>query len=225
MAMNLNNYTNEYKLFEDQTDEIIQIYGISIDYIKTKGMNKDDIFGEYTHKHINQNSIIKNMPVLPENSEEFETLGNTFSKFGFTQNEVFNCYMSARNTDTIGYENIRTESVGDIIILPNGKKFEITFVDNEVKGTNNMFTYTNNKNVYMFKTKLWSYNGDSKEEDEDNDKLSNLDFSTLDELFSTDKKDDDVQPEDKKVPSRVIKQNKEKTDIKLEKTDVFGVWG
>jgi hypothetical protein len=163
MAWNLNNYSNEYELFNSQTDESIDIYGLTVQYIKTEGQNLDEIFGEYTHKKLKQDGVI-DINVLPENAEDFDMIGNTFSKFGFIQTEVFNCYASVSTTDTLGYEDIRTQCVGDIILLPNGKKFEITFVEHEVPGTNNMFTYSNKKNVYMFKAKLWNYNGDEKED-------------------------------------------------------------
>lgn len=234
MAWNLNNYNNEYELFNSQTEENISMFGLGITYIKSEGQNLDNIFGEYTHKKLNQTNVFNDVPVLPENSEDFDMLGNTFSKFGFVQTETFHCYISANEADKIGYEDFRRQAVGDLIVLPNNKKFEITFVDHEVVGANNMFPYTNNKNVYMIKTQIWSYNGDVKEEstvttDENGnetieDKLDNLNFTSLDELFNTDESNDTI-PVEKKITSDIkAVQKEESTKINVQKPSPFGDW-
>jgi hypothetical protein len=228
MAWNLNNYDNEYELTNSQTEETIDIFGLQIKYVKAKGQNLDEIFGEYTHKKLNQDSTLL-INVLPENSEEFDMLGNTFSKFGFVHTETFNCYISSNTSDNIGYEDIRSQAVGDIIVLPNGKKFEITFVEHEVPGANNMFPYSNKKNVYMIKSKLWNYSGDVKEEateelDENNevietDNLGEFNFTKLDDIFNnTDKTNEDETPKDN---NRVETQNKKAKDLDVDSKDIF----
>jgi len=234
MAWNLNNYSNEYELFNSQTEENISMFGLTVTYIKSEGQNLDNIFGEYSHKKLNQGNVFKDVPVLPENNEDFDMLGNTFSKFGFVQTETFHCYISANEADKLGYTDFRREAVGDLILLPNNKKFEITFVDHEVVGTNNMFPYTNNKNVYMLKTQIWSYNGDDKEEgnkvtDENgvetiDDKLDNLNFTSLDELFNTDKSNDDIPVEEKVTTENKTNQQEEASKINVQKPSPFGDW-
>ena len=241
MAWNLNNNDNEYDLFNSQTDEMIDMFGLVIKYVKTEGVNLDEIFGEYTHKYIKQDSLIE-MSVLPENSEELEQLGNTFGKFGFLNTEMFNFYISKTTADKLNYSNIESMAVGDIAVLPNGKKFEITFVENEVNGTNNMFPYTNEKNVYLLKAKLWSYNSDEKEKpttvvDENGDEqikdtLNDFDFSGLDEIFNNSENlveevTDDVTNEvtTTKIDNKRLKVQKEEVEkIDIVKGDVFGEW-
>jgi hypothetical protein len=248
MAWNFNNYSNEYDLFASQTNENIDMFGLTVQYIKADGQNLDEIFGEYSHKKLTQEGVL-DINVLPENAEDFDMIGNTFSKFGFINTEMFNCYASASTTDTFGYENIRTQCVGDLIVLPNGKKFEITFVEHEVQGTNNMFPYTNNKNVYMFKAKLWNYSGDERENGVDvpaldeeglpildidgnettvvDDKLNQFDFTSLDDVFNSELNEETEVTEVKTEEpiKRVKTQNTEADKIEVESTDVFGDWG
>lgn len=235
MAWNLNNYENEYELFDSQTEEQIDMFGLTVSYVKAEGVNLDEIFGEYTHKKLLQNNILE-VNVLPENSEEFESLGTTFSKMGILNTETFNCYISRAHAEKIGYEDIRTEAVGDLLVLPNGKKFEITFVDHEVRGTNNMFPYANQKNVFMLKAKIWSYNSDSKEEgsvvtdldgnESIEDKLETFNFTSLDEIFTNDDTTPPAEGETKPEPKKRLKtQDEEAEKLHVDTSDVFGEWG
>ena len=235
MAWNLNNNSNEYQLFKDQTAEVIDMYGLGIQYVKSENQNIDKIFGEFTHKKLTHDGVLNNIMVLPENSEDFDMLGNTFSKFGFIQTEMFNCYISSNTAEKIGYENFRVEAVGDIIVLPNNKKFEITFVEHEVQGNNNMFPYSNQKNVYMLKAKIWNYNGDEKEEgvivtDEEgneslDDKLENFNFTSIDTLFNI----PETEPEEPTTEEPVVAETKEdvkeeSVKINIQKPSPFGDW-
>lgn len=225
MAYNFNNYAQEYKLFNSQTDEIINLYGLECKYIKTKGQNLDLIFGEYSHKQLTQAGV-KKFYVLPESNENFDQVGGVFSKFGFTNTETFNFFLSANNAEKLNYTDLRAEAVGDILVLPNGKKFEVTYVDIEVPGTNNMFPYLNNKNVFLFRAKMWFYNSDKKEEVLPNseDNLSEFNFTELDSIFTNDDTTVPSTPE-KPVKERLRKQDKEAEKIKLDSKDVFGEWG
>jgi len=229
MPVNLNNIQSEYNLYSEQTEELIDIYGLTVKYVKSDNQNLDEIFGEYSHKKLNQNDVYE-VNVMPENSENFDVLGNTFSKFGFTQTETFNCYIHKNQIKKFNYDDVRSQCVGDIIILPNNKKFEITFVEHEVQGLNNMFTYSNEKNVYMFKAKLYNYNGDIKEKSNEieEDKLQEFNFTKLDEIFNVNDDNTSSNENQKEIikkskRSKNIKKESEK--IKLETNDVFGEWG
>ena len=231
MGYNFNNYTEEYSLFRDMTEEQIDLFGLEIKYVKSTNQNMDMIFGEFTHKKLKQDGVVS-MFVLPENSEEFDGM-SVFGKFGFIQNETFNCFVSAKTLEKLGYESPRTQIVGDIIVLPNGKKFEVTFVEHEVKGMNNMFPYANQKNVYMMKTHIWNYNIDEKEAATEvvdtagnvtiTDNLSEFDFTKLDIVFNTDKQDNSVPAVDKKIPERILTQ-KEEASFVTKRPNKFGDW-
>lgn len=225
------NQNQEYDLFRDLTDEMINLYGLEVKYVKSENQNLDMVFGEYSHKKLKQDAVVS-MFVYPENSEEFDGMA-VFGKFGFIQNETFNCFVSAKSLEDLGYDSPRTQCVSDIIVLPNGKKFEVTFVEHEVKGVNNMFPYANQKNVYMLKTHIWKYNIDEKEApvkttDVDGnvtttDNLPEFDFTKLDVVFNTDREDNDVPLVDKKVPERVAEQRKEASFV-TKRPNKFGDW-
>jgi hypothetical protein len=226
MGFNFNNYEEEYELFNSQTEEMINMFGLEIKYVKSTNQNLDEIFGEFSHKKFTQDGIEKFF-VYPEAFDDFQSIGNTFSKFGFSNTETFNCFVSANGIDSLGYTNPKGECVGDIIVLPNNKKFEITLVDDSPVGTNNMFPYSNKKNVYLLQTKFWSYNGDEKEVSKETtdsngivtkvDNLEEFNFATLDELFNTEE-----TKEANKTPKRKIVQKKESSTVVTKKPSPFG---
>lgn len=237
MRMNLNDYNNEYEMFNEQTSEIIDMYGVPVTYIKSKNVNFDAIFGEYSHKKLKQDGVYKDVMVLPENAEAFDVgvdFGNLFTKFGFINGEVFHCYISSYTVDRLSIDNFRINAVGDIIMLPSGKKFEITYVAHEPVGANNKYPYANAKNVFMLKTKMWFYNADEKEDavpvvdnngvETINDQLEKFDFSKMDILFNTDKNNDSIPESEKVVPERIVQQEAEAKIVKVKKPTVFGDW-
>lgn len=232
MRMNLNDYDNEYEMFNEQTSEIIDMYGVPVTYIKSKNVNFDDIFGEYSHKKFDQVNVFKNIMVMPQNPEAYDVgmdFGNLFTKFGFLQGEVFHCFISKSTIERMGFTNFRIDGVGDIVMTPSGKKFEITYIAHEPAGANNKFVYENAKNVYMIKCKVWFYNADEKETvDTTNpnieDKLEKFDFSKMDIIFNVDKNDDTIPEAEKVKPTRIVTQNTEAEKIKVKKPNIFGEW-
>ena len=233
--MNLNDYNNEYQMFNDQTAEIIDMYGVPVTYIKSKNVNFDSIFGEFSHKKLVQDGVFKDIMVLPENPEAYDVgvdYGNLFTKFGFMHGEVFHCYISSYSVDAMGFENFRVDAMGDLIMVPSGKTFEITYISHEPVGANNKYAYDLKKNVYMIKCKVWFYNGDEKEDgktvvDENGiesieDSLNKFDFSKMDIVFNVDSNNDDIPVEEKVVPVRKSEQETEAKAIKIKKPTVFG---
>lgn len=237
MRMNLNDYSNEYEMFNEQTSEIIDMYGVPVTYVKSKNVNFDAIFGEYSHKKLHQDNVYHNVMVLPENPDSYDVgvdFGNLFTKFGFINGEVFHCYISSYTVDSMDFTNFRIDAVGDIIMLPSGKKFEITYVSHEPVGANNKYPYANAKNVFMLKTKMWFYNADEKEEavpttdsngvETIDDKLEKFDFSKMDVIFNVDKNDESIPEPEKVKPERIVVQEEEATKIAVKKPNVFGDW-
>jgi hypothetical protein len=90
---------------------------------------------------------------------------------------------------------------GDVIVLPSGKYLEVTDVVHQVKGINNLFTYKDQKNVYMFKCKAYTYNHDELPVVNQED----TNYTGLDELFGIIQRDEDKQLQDDPVQSPVVK--------------------
>lgn len=160
MAWNLNNKGNDYKLYAKLTDELIQITGLAVIIIKTTQENVDNIFNEAGHISASEDSIFKDIMLRPENPALFED-DDILNKFGFMSMSNINLFISSAEALKI-VDNIEdiVKMVGSIILLPSGKYLEITNVKVQVPGVNNMFLYANQKNVFMFICKPYSFNHD-----------------------------------------------------------------
>jgi len=173
----------DYKLHHNLTDELINLYGVNVKLLLTEQINKDDlVFGDYSHLKTDSKKTFEIM-CLPENSESWDDIGINFSDFGLIQNENIRLFFSRKTIDKVfgdfdsgkGFSDI----LGNLIVLPNNKIMEITDIEFEVPGINNLFTQSDRKNVY--KITLVSYNNkliqeapDTKHNDNDADNYESL---------------------------------------------------
>lgn len=223
MAWNLNiaNKQNDYDLYNSITSELIDMYGVTVDYLKVEGQEVDHILNEYTHKKVD-NLNTHSMNIMPENAAGFdEGSEDILGKFGFMSQISINFFVSSNNMEIVydGDTNI-PHAVGDLIILPSKKVLEITNIDINVAGVNNMFLHQNTKNVYLIKCKPYAYNQDEISDEiqehiagEDNivfDPSGEGNIPLLDSIFNM-----DVNANTKK---EVNKQNTLATDY----DDIFG---
>jgi hypothetical protein len=155
---NFNNYSNEYSLHNSVTAEFINLYGFTLKYIKTTKVNLDSIFGEIQNLRANDSDIFE-VSVYPENTAGFDNQNDILSKFGILSFDSINLFISASVLEPI-HNNQVQKAIGDLIVLPSGKVMEVTELEAQVPGVNNMFVYDNNKNVYMLKCKPYNYNHD-----------------------------------------------------------------
>ncbi len=156
---NFNNYSNEYSLHNDITAEFIDLYGFKTTYIKTTKVNMDKIFGEIQNLRAD-NSSVYSVSVYPENTSGFDNSNDILSKFGILSFDSINLFISARTYEIVYPLGDVQKGVGDLIVLPSNKIMEITDVEHQVQGLNNMFVYGNQKNVYNIKCKPYNYNHD-----------------------------------------------------------------
>jgi hypothetical protein len=175
MAWNLNNKSNEYQLSGKLSKEMIDIYGLNVTYIKTEKANPDLVLGEFTHLRADNSSVF-HVNVYPENTGGFDNNNVILSKFGILNFDSVNLFISAFTYATIYPDSDYQKGHGDLIALPSGKIFEITDIESQVLGLNNMYTYKNQKNVYMLKCKPYNYNRDEIAVDD-------INFETLDSMF------------------------------------------
>lgn len=159
MAWNLNNKPNEYNLSGKLTAEFIDIYGLEVSYVKTEKVNPDVILGEFTHLRANDNDVFR-VNVYPENTAGFDNNNDILSKFGILNFDSINLFISSTSMGRLYPDGFVQKGHGDIIALPSGKVFEITDIESQVMGLNNMYTYDNQKNVFMLKCKPFNYNRD-----------------------------------------------------------------
>jgi hypothetical protein len=159
MGFNFNNNNNEYSLYNSLTSELINLYGFNTSYIKTEKVNMDVIFGEIQNLRAD-NSSIYNVSVYPENTAGFSDQNDILSKFGILSFDSINLYISSETFLTIYPDGNVQRSVGDLIVLPSSKVMEITELESQVPGINNMYVYNNQKNVYLLKCKPYNNNHD-----------------------------------------------------------------
>ena len=144
----------EYSLNSSLIDEAIRLYGIRVKFLLTEKINLDDtIFGDYSHMKSDAEKIW-DMFMLPEMPESFDIGQYMFDEFGFTSFENINLFVSTKMFR--GVCEMR-EIVGNLIVLPSSKVFEITSIEWMVPGINNLFTFADEKSVYKLSCKPYDF--------------------------------------------------------------------
>lgn len=198
--MNFNSTAQpEYSLYTDMTDELINLYGIEIKYLIAEKINNDDlIFGDYSHLKTDSSKSFK-ISALPENSDTWDNTGINFSQFGLVNLDNISLFVSKKTVLGIypdiessrGFEGI----IGNLIVLPNNKIMEITDIQFEVPGVNNLFVNSDQKSVYKFSCKPYDFKLINEIDTDNNTNISiddSSEYNTLDNYFSEliDKKDE-----------------------------------
>lgn len=144
----------EYSLNSSLIDEAIRLYGIRVKFLLTEKINLDDtIFGDYSHMKSDSEKIW-DMFMLPEMSESFDIGQYMFDEFGFTSYDNISLFVSTKMF--LGVCEMR-EIVGNLIVLPSSKVFEITSIEWMVPGVNNLFTFADEKSVYKLSCKPYEF--------------------------------------------------------------------
>lgn len=150
------NFSNqpEYTLNTQLTTEMLSLYGVLTKFVKTEKINFDmNVFGDYSHMKTN-NSDVYDIYMLPENTEDWDTESYGFNNMGLTNFDNITLFASKSSFD--GIAEIQ-QIVGNLIVFPNNKIMEITDADPTVPGVNNLFTYSNEKNVYRLTCKPYNF--------------------------------------------------------------------
>lgn len=195
MAYNFNNYSNEYSLHNNQTSEMIDLYGFTTNYIKTTKVNLDKIFNDIQNLRAD-NASVYSLSVYPENSGGFDNQNDILSKFGIMSFDSINLYVSASAYSLIYPDGNFKNGISDLVVLPSKKVFEITDIENQTPGVNNMFVYNNQKNVYILKCRPYNYNHDEIS-------VTNTDIPDFTHLFDIANKDAERLEQD--TQSTVVK--------------------
>jgi hypothetical protein len=179
MAVNFNysSRDKDYQLFRRQTEELINLYGVICKYLKVQKLNKDAVFGEFTKIKADKDSVF-NIAIMPEQTEGWGGQ-DLFGKFGLQVLDQMNFFIAANTFELLYEDGDFNNCVGDILVFENGKYMEITSLDTEVAGGNNLFTSSALKNVYMLKTRSYQFNRDSQIDIPEED----MDFAKIDAMF------------------------------------------
>lgn len=219
----------EYDLNADLIDELIGLYGVPTKFLVVQRLNSDDtIFGDYSSIKTD-NSKIFDCYMLPETSESWDNNGYNFSEFSLLNNDNCSVFVSKNTVENI--INIEFKDMyGNLVVMPNNKIMEITDVQFEVPGVNNLFTFKNTKSVYKLTLKPYSVKMTDEIDRTDISVDDTEDYSTLDNYFDEllDRKvAQDTEMEINPAVATIIKtpsldQIVIKPRVSKEEDDVFG---
>jgi hypothetical protein len=199
MSWNLNNKQPEYHLVGSLTDELTKIFGLEVTYIKTDRQNRDEVLGDIINMSSKKDNTYK-IYMYPENTASFNNRGDLLSKFGLMNFDTINLFVSSLEMQKVYSVDAVFSAVGDLILLPSDKILEITSIEHQVPGLNNLYTYGNQKNVYLLRCTHYTYNMDNIEQVDSGD----IQVPNLDALFDISHQDEVKTLQDNNNP--VIKE-------------------
>ena len=176
------NENPEYDLNAELIDECINLYGVPTKFLVTIKLNSDDtIFGDYSSIKTDGTKIF-DVYMLPENSDSWDSGGYNFSDFGMLNNDTTTVFVSKNSVETI--IDIEFKDIyGCLVVMPNNKIMEVTDVQFEVPGVNNLFTFKNAKSAYKLTLKPYSVKLTDEIDTTDISVDPLEDYSTLDNYF------------------------------------------
>lgn len=223
------NAAPEYDLNTELIDEVINLYGVPTKFLVVQRLNSDDnVFGDYSSIKTD-NSKIFDVFMLPETSESWDNNGYNFSEFSLLNNDNTSCFISKNSVETIIDIEFK-DMYGCLVVMPNNKIMEVTDVQFEVPGVNNLFTFKNTKSVYKLTLKPYSVKMTDEINTTDISVDDTEDYSTLDNYFDEllDRKiSQDTEMEINPAVGTIIKtptldQVVIKPRVSKEEDDVFG---
>lgn len=181
--MNFNiNDNPEYDLNISLIDEIINLYGIPVKFLITTKLNSDDnVFGDYSSIKTD-NSKIFEIFALPENSDSWDSGGYNFSEFGLLNLDNASVFISKITVEEILNIEFK-ELYNNLIVMPNNKIMEVTDVQFEVPGINNLYVFKNSKSAYKLTLKPYSLKLTDEIDTQDISIEDGEDYSTLNNYF------------------------------------------
>ncbi len=238
-TFNLNRtHSGDYKLKNNHINELINIYGVEVDFLYTRKMNRDKILMDFSHMKTDKDT--QKIMLLPEEGDQWGGV-NQWDMFGLNNLRTISFFMSKESLDTLllkykeKYENINNykEFINSLLVLPNGSFLEISDIEGEVDGINNLFTYDDLKSVYRITTKIYHHS----KQDEIEHSSTDLTKETIDSdtipgidtiIYSDDKIiDDSLKDIDEYFNSldEVTDNQNEEGAPKMNDDSVFGTLG
>jgi len=194
MGFNLNRtQTADYDLKNNHINEMINLYGVETDFIFTKKMNADKILMDFSHMQSDKNT--KKILLLPEESENWGG-ATQWDVFGLNNMRTLSFFISSFTIKELmssyTVSNYK-EYINSLIVLPNKSFLEITDIEAEVDGVNNLYTYADEKSVYRVTAKAYNHNTQDEIEHSSTDiNKSEIDDVTIPGIKMVDYSDDKI---------------------------------
>lgn len=176
------NNNPEYDLYTDLIDETINLYGVPVKFLVTIKLNSDDtVFGDYSSIKTD-NSKVFEIYAMPENPESWDSAGYNFSEFGMLNLDNVSVFISKNTVETIMQLDFKA-LYNNLVVMPNNKIMEVTDVQFEVPGINNLFTFKNAKSVYKLTLKPYAVKMTDEIDTKDISIEDGEDYNTLNNYF------------------------------------------
>jgi len=214
----------EYELNTSLTQEMINLYGILVKFLVTEKINEDStVFGDYSHLKSDSNKVY-DIYMLPEESEDWEQMDQSFSQFGIVNTENINLFASYQQFVDMGTDaDIIT---GNLVVMPNNKVMEIVDTSYEVPGINNLFVNPDQKSVIKLTCKPYDAKLIHEVDNVDISVEADVPYETLDTYFQElidDAVEQDVEAEvTPQVTTNVNNEKVQKPIVDRSEDSVFG---
>lgn len=156
MAFNLNKSNKpDVQLLKRNINEMINIYGVNCNFVYTNKMNKDFVLKDFSHFTADQEAF--EIYLLPEDTTNWAT-DLQWDVFGLNNLRTISFFLSAETYQNIENTFFQTESdtlINSLLIMPNGAILEISDIDYDFEGGNNLFLFNDDKSVYRITTRMY----------------------------------------------------------------------
>ena len=149
--MNFNFGAKEFDLMSEQAEELIRLYGAPIKLIITEKLNKDLIFGDFSHFKADSKNVF-DFYALPENSEAYDEYERLQTQFGIPGDSTVNFFIAKNSMyqlmqksfnyvndfDFTNPDNFK-KLISALVVVPSGRIFEITDISLDNPGMTTSF--------------------------------------------------------------------------------------
>jgi len=194
MGFNLNRTQSaDYTLKNNHINELIKIYGVEADFIFTEKVNADKVLMDFSHMKSDKNTL--KILLLPEESENWGG-SSQWDAFGLNNLRTMSFFISSKTInemfDKYSVSNYK-EYINSLVVLPNKSFLEITDIEAEVDGINNLYTYSDEKSVYRVTAKAYTHNKQDEIEHSSTDtEAITIDDTTIPGIKMVDYSDDKI---------------------------------
>lgn len=207
--MNFNfTHKNEYVLNVNLIDEAIRLYGIDAKILVTDKNNVDiEVFGDWSSVKTDNKNIF-DVHLLPSNADDLDRGNYMFSDFGLNIQDSCEVFISAKEVSK--YNLDMHTMLSSLVIFPSNKVMEITNVEWQVPGINNLWAYSDAKSAYKLTLRAYEFKLHDFEGNMNNSDLVNT-------LETESKEDTEIQYENYDVLDGYFETLlKEKEDLQYE---------
>lgn len=232
--MNLNfNEDPSYQLHRDLIEEMISIYGIPVKFILTDKMtepgiysgSRDNVFQSFSSiKPLQGFDIEQAQETLYAYPTAHEEYGNgmafSFNNFGVINDDTFDLLIAINSLKFLADRDEElvhpSRVISSLIVMPNGKVFEVTNCTMHTEGKNNAFLYSNTPSAYQLSLKSYSFDITNTPDNPIDKIAANVVDGRLEELAAV---KDFIEGEN----SLIVKCNKDTLTETAKIDDVFGL--